>query len=316
MLDINEKIDAELDHVWIELTNKCNLTCSHCYANSGPHVIENGTLNELQLIQLISDLSILGCKSIQFIGGEPTIHRSLPILLEKCHELKIPRIEVYSNLFSVPDALWQVLELTQTKLATSVYGSASAVHDRMTNRSGSFEKTISNIEEAARRKIELRVAMIVDEKNQDDIQTTRQLISSIGIQNFAVDRVRGIGRTEKKNTKSGHITEVCGQCWKGKLCIDPFGKLSPCIMSKAWPIGDLAETSLFEVVERGKLRKTRSDMAHDFGETSKGIAMNPCRPNHCGPGDPYPAPTCNPTFDCIPSRGISKTHLMGFSPER
>lgn len=31
------------------------------------------------------------------------------------------------------------------------------------------------------------------------------------------------------------ITELCGSCWRGSVCIYPDGKVAPCIMARNWP---------------------------------------------------------------------------------
>jgi sulfatase maturation enzyme AslB (radical SAM superfamily) len=37
-------LSKPLDFLWLELTNRCNLQCTHCYADSGP-TAEKGTIS-------------------------------------------------------------------------------------------------------------------------------------------------------------------------------------------------------------------------------------------------------------------------------
>ena len=94
---------AGLDFLWMELTNRCNLECVHCYA-----VVAAGAdsvLSEADHLTLLDEARALGCRRVQFIGGEPTLNRSLRALIARSAGLDFELIEVYTNLVSVPDDL-------------------------------------------------------------------------------------------------------------------------------------------------------------------------------------------------------------------
>ena len=55
----------------IELTDACNLKCSHCYRFSGPHMKD---FLDTQIIDYIADTYCGLIKNILLTGGEPTIH--------------------------------------------------------------------------------------------------------------------------------------------------------------------------------------------------------------------------------------------------
>ena len=75
------------------------------------------------------------------------------------------------------------------------------------------------------------------------------------MKNVGTDRVRAIGRGVSLPTLTAHsaaepaITELCGSCWKGSLCIFPDDKVAPCIMARSWPVGSVLETTLAELVQ-------------------------------------------------------------------
>jgi MoaA/NifB/PqqE/SkfB family radical SAM enzyme len=78
---LNEIIPKQVDkaprHISIALTNKCNLSCGHCY-------IKHGTsfLNKEELKKWILELDCNGCLSVGFGGGEPTMYPDLIDLLQ------------------------------------------------------------------------------------------------------------------------------------------------------------------------------------------------------------------------------------------
>lgn len=63
-------------HVSIAVTNKCDFSCSYCFAPKHP-----AELNVEQLICWIDELDEAGCLSVGFGGGEPTLY---PHFAELC----------------------------------------------------------------------------------------------------------------------------------------------------------------------------------------------------------------------------------------
>src|SRR5271168_2797785 len=94
-----------LHFMWIELTEKCNLECVHCYVSSSPHLPLIGAVQPKQRLSLIEEGRALGCGKIQFIGGEATIYPALPELIGHANNLGFKFIEVFTNGVSFPKKL-------------------------------------------------------------------------------------------------------------------------------------------------------------------------------------------------------------------
>jgi sulfatase maturation enzyme AslB (radical SAM superfamily) len=65
----DEIVDAKR-FLRIHLTERCNLSCIHCYADSGPSLKSTGELSEDRWRELISEFAHLGGKRVLFTGGE------------------------------------------------------------------------------------------------------------------------------------------------------------------------------------------------------------------------------------------------------
>lgn len=72
----------KLEFLWLELTYRCNLSCVHCYSDSSPMVSIVNDLADRENIGILECAAELGCRRIQFIGGEPTLVQSLPDLID------------------------------------------------------------------------------------------------------------------------------------------------------------------------------------------------------------------------------------------
>ncbi|MGH3773242.1 MAG: radical SAM protein [Pseudonocardiaceae bacterium] len=105
--------------LWCELTSRCQLSCQHCYAESGPSGT-HGTMRPADWVRVLNQATDLGVQMVQFIGGEPTLYPDLAHLVA-CALQRGLEVEVFSNLVHVTDALWQVFCRPGVSLATSYY---------------------------------------------------------------------------------------------------------------------------------------------------------------------------------------------------
>jgi hypothetical protein len=105
------------------------------------------------------------------------------------------RGQVFSSLYRVTSAQWEVAALAGVSLACSYYSDDPVQHDAITGRRGSHARTRANIAEAVRRGIPVRVGVIGLSDGQRAGQAVAEL-EALGIQRGAIglDRLRASGR--------------------------------------------------------------------------------------------------------------------------
>lgn len=303
VIDQDAATCAPLNFLWLELTNQCNLECSHCYAESGPRTFGKNTLSTAQYRRLVIDAYEVGCRRIQFIGGEPTLNRDLPLLIQLCSDLGYTFIEVFTNLTRLSQELVACFKKNGVRVATSVYASTAEIHDTITQLAGSFSRTVNNIRKLSEAKIPIRVGIIEMLENVGQVQSTARFLNGLGIQNIGTDRVRHFGRGGMN--RQGDMRELCGQCADNILCVGSDGKVSPCIMSKLWSVGSSLDTPIAELMASAKLAAVRGEIYRATVQHREGGGGNQdnihaiCTPKTCGPYS-----TCTPTTGpgpCAPS---------------
>ena len=70
--------------VGVEITNRCNLFCKHCFNRSG-----GGSIQELALADLLSlfdQVLEMGVTTTRISGGEPTLHPDFAAIVTKAHQ--------------------------------------------------------------------------------------------------------------------------------------------------------------------------------------------------------------------------------------
>lgn len=298
--------NAHIKHAWIELTNTCNLKCSHCYTSSAPHVVDHDPVSLTDKLRLLDDLRELGCSSLSLIGGEATLSPELTVMISEAASSGFS-VELYSNLIKVTDNIWDAVAHHKVRLATSIYSIDPATHDLITGRRGSHVATVCNVRHAVGRQIPVRASMIVLPSNEDQIEDTKAFALSLGIYDFGVDRAREFGRhADNHRTVENPADELCGRCCDNSICVSPSGEVSPCIMSKAWSLGSIRGSSIIDLVRSGSLRKMQSNLSRQFAEReARGILSSACGPeDKCNPGACKPQidgpPDCSPKTNCTP----------------
>ncbi|MGW8374244.1 radical SAM protein [Streptomyces sp. ODS28] len=286
----------------LEITSRCQLTCTHCYAESGP-TGDHGTMNGDEWRRVLSEAAELGVHTVQFIGGEPTLHPEFAELLGYALGVGL-RVEVYSNLYRLGAKEWALLERPGVGLATSYYSDDPAEHDAITSRTGSHARTRANIAEAVRRGIALRVGIIHMHEGQRSEQARAEL-EALGVERVSVDRVRGVGNAAGALLPS--TSALCGRCADGIAAILPDGTVAPCVMGRFLPAGHVQGTSLARVFTSPRWHQVAASIPR---------AKRGCVPQSCTPGEdscqPSPGavaspahagqcpPTCDPA-NCEPS---------------
>jgi molybdenum cofactor biosynthesis enzyme MoaA len=300
--------DNALDFLWIELTNRCNLECVHCYAGSSPHG-DDCSLSPGDHATLLADAHALGCRQVQFIGGEPTLNRTLPSLIRLASDLGYELIEVYTNLVALSDALIECFVRHHVRIATSVYANDPVLHDRITTREGSWLRTTANIRRVLSEGLTLRASIIEMETNRGCTEATKAWLHEMGVTEIGTDRLRQFGRaasaSQKGSDQGCELGELCGNCAHGTLCVGPDGAVAPCIMSKPWTVGSLQHETLASIVNSETLRGTRQAI-YEQTVAHRELAMGGCQPdsrNPCGPdcGPNSLCSPCSPKGHCGPN---------------
>lgn len=243
---------TDLRFAWFEITGKCQLSCTHCYADSGPRGTE-GVVRTSDWLRVIDDVASLGARSVQFIGGEPTLHPDLPSLVDRALGAGLA-VEVFSNLVHIGPRLWDTFSRPGVRLATSYYSDTAAQHEAITGRRGSHARTRANIAEALERDIPVRAGVIdVSSSNHIGQQRTRAAqadLVHLGVADVGVDHVRGVGRGANASPASD---QLCGRCGHGAVAISSSGEVWPCVFARSIVLGNILDTDLPSILSRVSL---------------------------------------------------------------
>src|SRR5262249_43173850 len=136
----------------------------------------------------------------------------------------------------------------QVCFATSVYSEDPVIHDAVTKVRSSHARTVGNLKKLIANGIVTRAAIIIIDQDDKAVERTKRFLQGLGVGSVRVSAVREFGRGEQILSRSARLSGLCGHCWKGKLAIAPDGIVYPCVMARQWPVGNVFQDPLSEIL--------------------------------------------------------------------
>ncbi|MDO8622373.1 MAG: radical SAM protein [bacterium] len=277
-------MSSSLDFIWLEIAAGCNLRCAHCSVSSSPTLIGSERMREEDWARVIAEAHALGCRKLQFIGGEPLLFRDeLLRLIASCRALDYQFVEVFTNLTRLNDRVLQGFVANQVAVATSIYGANAAMHDAITKRPGSFARTIGALSQCTAAGLQTRVGVVGMTLNEERLgETERFLREEVGVRDVRVDVVRPVGRAngsalvsptllkriQRTEPRFGRITKEQfararhgHNCFSKEACVTASGEVFACIMERTAPLGSVLSEPLGTILG--------SDVSEQFRTLSK-----------------------------------------------
>jgi radical SAM protein with 4Fe4S-binding SPASM domain len=182
-----------LDVVYFEVTNSCNLSCIHCYANAGRRSAELGIREIFKLVDKLYDLGVL---EIVLTGGEPLMRKDIFSIMEYITRKNMDFSIFTNSLLLDKDKIRRLKELNPRMVAVSLESSKSAVHDRIRGN-GSFAKAIKNIRALVKAKLPVRINITLFRDLNDSseqIESSLNYLRDMGVKQIAIGGLVSYGR--------------------------------------------------------------------------------------------------------------------------
>ena len=146
--------------VW-NVTSRCNLACTHCYASVGQN--RGGELDTQEALAVIDDLAAFGAPVVLFSGGEPFARPDILTLARHAVSRNL-RVVFSTNGTLIDRKLAGDIKSIGVSYAGISIDGTEPVHDRFRACAGAFRKAIEGIRNCreAGVKVGLRVTMTRD----------------------------------------------------------------------------------------------------------------------------------------------------------
>lgn len=288
--EIKEK-DHGCNFAWIEITNKCNLNCIHCYNESDVPCNSVMTLEEFQkVIDLLVDMAV---PKIQIIGGEPFLDRKILKNMLDYVVGKFEYIEIFTNGTLIPESWLEYLLKNDIHIALSVYSYNEDMHDKVTGVKGSFLHTNQIIERLKERGISYRVCNVlmkdieIGEKRHNlyTLSDEKDIVRMSGRANFdlltdeLIQKKLITKKTFQKPVKKAFCKRLISghNCFRDKIYISANLEVFPCVMERRMKHCVISDKGKIELDDR--IRYLTKDSVGGCAKCEYRYACFDCRPD-------------------------------------
>ncbi len=170
-------------NVFFHILTACNLSCSHCYINKIQHgslTLPTETIEKW--LALFSDPKKK--TNLILLGGEPTLHEDLPVIVKKAKDLGY-FVTVDSNGFLFHDFLAKTNPETLDFLSFSLDGPDAATNDSIRGK-GVFDVCVANIKRAVAKGFNVSVIYTVSKKNIQELAQMVPLLQKLKVRRFFI----------------------------------------------------------------------------------------------------------------------------------
>lgn len=272
-------------HATIEVTDKCNLRCKHCYLEASCEKSNMLSLDNFK--KILSELEKNMVVNVEFTGGELFINPDIYEILSLAYQ-KFTIIGLLTNGTILADNVLELLaeNKDRTVVSVSIDSTSCDIHDRFRGVAGSFHRTCENVKRMTERGIKVRIASSIFKENMWEIDKLAELSVNLGAQLFSFNFVEDFGRGIElykdayQNLKIQEYLEYLNSvikkyadiipiqneqkmlskrnCGAGvnSIVIDATGQIRPCVLSPAWcDMGNLLNEPFENIMKKDIYKK-------------------------------------------------------------
>jgi len=172
----------------INLTQRCNLNCVHCYLG-GPDSefrSQEDELNTQQWLSIIDQLTEAGCLNLLLTGGEVMVRPDFEIIYEKAIKNGL-LVTVFTNGTLLNNTVLSLFEdLPPQIVEISLYGATALTYEAVTRVKGSFEKCLTGIRRLSQKNIRFKLKTMIMAQNSHELADIKNIADEYGV-DFLMD---------------------------------------------------------------------------------------------------------------------------------
>jgi radical SAM protein with 4Fe4S-binding SPASM domain len=185
----------------IELTQRCNWSCSFCYNSlrSGGAYKGAAFIDSDLVMHMLDECAEEGLLRVRYSGGEPTLHPKLNDFISRAHELGLYQI-IFTNGSRLEPKfieLWHKHGVREVML--SLHG-PQEIHDSLVRVRNGYSRVCSAVQLCREAGLKVVLEMTLVRHNQQFVADTMRIAGQLGVSEFRI--MRYVPRSEFDT--SGH----------------------------------------------------------------------------------------------------------------
>ena len=163
-----------------EITNKCNLACTYCCHN-GNREVEGEELPFNACLRVINELREQRFSRVYITGGEPLLFPHFDEVVSRL--CAFAKVIIATSGVELEEVRMDGLRALQNRLSfhVSLNGPNALVHDKMTGREGTYDRTVRNVVSLVKLGYPVRAGHLVSSDSGRNLRAMVHLCEELGI---------------------------------------------------------------------------------------------------------------------------------------
>lgn len=183
----------------IELTNRCNIRCRHCYGN-----FSNNNLAEIpkeKLLPLFSSMRAAGGLVAELTGGDPSVYPYTADAIEIAFDVGFQSLMLLTNGIYLNNRLVDTIVRHKKNIFVQIdlHSLNDEYYDWFTQSKDALAKVKSNIDRLINKGVQVRVCSIFTPKNFHELLSITEWAHKHGAKLYAPSVAVELGRAKNEN---------------------------------------------------------------------------------------------------------------------
>ncbi len=172
--------------VFWNITRQCNLSCRHCYLDSGPDRAGPDELSTEEGFALIDDLAGMGVPLLIITGGEPLVRKDIWDLLPYARDRGIAIALSSNGTLITKDTAARLKQSGVEYVGISLDGASKVTHDAIRDVPGCFDSALAGISLCRAAGLKTGVRFTATKENRGDLDRLIDISRNAGVDRFCV----------------------------------------------------------------------------------------------------------------------------------
>nr|QNO57796.1 PqqA peptide cyclase [Methanosarcinales archaeon ANME-1 ERB7] len=172
--------------IFWNITNKCNLACTHCYINAGPGVDISNELSLAEAKAFIDDLAEMRAPLILFTGGEPLMRTDFWELASYATEQGLKTAVSTNGTLITKKVAARLKAVGIEYVGISLDGAKEETHDAMRNQPGCFKKVVQALKNCAEIDVKAGIRITITKSNYQELESLLDLSLELNVPRFCL----------------------------------------------------------------------------------------------------------------------------------
>jgi len=167
----------------LELTERCNLACVHCYVNqpAGNREAAAREMTTAQVTGILDQLAEAGCLFLLLTGGEPLLRPDFCDIWRYAKRKGMLLTLFTNGTLLTPHLAGFLAECRPYLVEITLYGATQQTYERVTGVPGSYARCMRGIEMALEQGLRLNLKSVLLQSNRHEMEAMQTFAERLGV---------------------------------------------------------------------------------------------------------------------------------------